>query len=610
MGIGRLNDQNKHTQMSIKERIKRLRAWMSDNNLQAFIVPSNDPHYSEYVADHWKTREWISGFTGSAGVVIITENHAGLWTDSRYFIQAEEELKQGGISLHRSSGDIEADYINWLKESLNEFDKVGVDRTLFSIEQVRRLRQTITASKSEVVLSADPFDIIWYDRPSLPVRPVFEADASKTGADRQERIKAVQSVLTSKGCTHLLVTALDEIGWLLNLRGRDVECNPVFIGYAIVAVEGVHLFADLKKFDGDLQSKLMTAGVQIRPYDHLTHYLQEIEESSTILIDPNKTSQFLFDSLGAASYLETHSPIVRMKAIKNETEQACLREVMVKDGVALVKAFMWIEHQIQQQLPVTEAEFADKIAACRSEQAGYFGESFHAIVGYKGNGAIVHYRPLHGQSAAIEGEGVLLVDSGGQYEDGTTDITRTFYIGGEPDQEVKEDYTAVLKGHIALAKAVFPEGTKGVQLDILARQYLWASHKNYGHGTGHGVGFFMNVHEPPQGFVTGLNERGTTPHEPGMYSSNEPGFYKEKAYGIRIENLVICQRVGQSPYGNFNDFETITLFPIAKNLIDKNLMSDSECQWLNDYHSLVFDKLSVHLNPEERKWLENKCSSL
>lgn len=595
--------------MTIKERIAALRTWMERHDLYAYIIPANDPHQSEYVADHWKMREWISGFSGSAGTVVVTQDHAGLWTDSRYFLQAKEELIEGGLALHKLVNHGEPEYIDWLCAEMVGERKVGIDGLLFSIEAVRDMKHIFAKEKIELVVIEDPFQEIWEDRPPLPKEKIFEVSASSTGETRAERIKNLADKLYETGCTALLVTALDEIAWLLNLRGRDVDCNPVFVAYALVLQEEVLLFVDQAKISEELQEILIGDRVAVRPYETIEEALQSIGSDETILVDQYLTSHTLFQALSNSKTLEAKSPITMMKAVKNPVEQEHLRQVMVKDGVALLKAFRALEEALEADRSITEAEFADILASFRSEQSGYFGESFNAIIGYKGNGAIVHYRPEHGKSAVIRKDGMLLVDSGGQYLDGTTDITRTIHLG-EPSAEEKKYYTLVLQGHIALARAKFPDGTRGVQLDVLARQFLWEELANYGHGTGHGVGYFMNVHEPPQGFVSGLNERGKTVHQPGMYSSNEPGFYKENEYGIRIENLIICQEAGETDSGRFLQFETITLFPIDTNLIEKERLSNREINWLNEYHKQVFDQLSEHLSSEERAWLEEKCKPI
>ncbi|NJN33166.1 MAG: aminopeptidase P family protein [Saprospiraceae bacterium] len=412
-----------------------------------------------------------------------------------------------------------------------------------------------------------------------------------------------------------MVTTLDDIGWILNLRGSDVDCNPVFIGYLVIGLEKTWLFINPTQMNDVLKNRLNHDNIFIKNYTTLLDFLQTISPKETLLIDAANANFSVFYALKNVKIEEETTFSSLMKAIKDETEQHFIREVMVKDGVALVKAFRWLEKNLRER-PVSEYEFASMIAQYRSDQPHYYGESFPAIVGYNANGAIIHYQPTFEDSALIHTEGVLLVDSGGQYADGTTDITRTIALS-EPSAEVKKHYTLVLKGHIALARAQFPKGTRGIQLDTLARQFLWQEGLNYGHGTGHGVGYFMNVHEPPQGFTAGLNARGKTEQEIGMLSSNEPGFYMEGAYGIRIENLILTieapnltQKGANTEGGHFLAFETVSLFPIDTQLIDKQLLTPAETDWFNRYHDCVFDKLSPQLDAAEKEWLKEKCTSI
>ena len=581
---------------------------MERQGIHAYIIPSSDPHKSEYLADHWQVREWISGFTGSAGTVVVTRQHAGLWTDSRYFIQAEQELAGTGVTLHKLINQGVAEYLDWIAEELLKGDTVAVDGWLWSVQEIRQLERVCSANGLDLQVDKDPFSSIWEGKPSRPLAALFEVSPALCGETRAERIQAMRVVLASRGADAMLVTALDEIGWLLLLRGRDVPCNPVFVSYVLLTMEKVVLFLDPGKLDGQLERALEADGIDVVPYELILEYLEQIHPDTTLWIDPNKTAFCLHEALGTGKVMSGDSPIMLAKARKNATEQANLRQVMVKDGVALVRAFRWLEASVDGG-EITEADVSDKLAYFRSQQDGYFGESFNAIVGYGSNGAIVHYRPEHGSCSRVGREHILLIDSGGQYLDGTTDITRTVHLGA-PTPIQKTHYTLVLKGHISLAMAVFPAGTRGIQLDLLARQHLWREGLNFGHGTGHGVGFFMNVHEPPQGFVANLGERGVTAHEPGMYSSNEPGFYQAGEYGIRIENLVICQPFRATEYGQFLHFETITLFPIDTGLIDLSLMRPEELDWINAYHQKVFDALAPHLDAEEQVWLRSKCQPI
>lgn len=594
--------------MSIEERIKALRKEMDKHNIDAYIIPSSDPHQGEYVADHWKSREWISGFTGSAGTVVVTQNHMGLWTDSRYYLQAPKELKEGGGSLHKMDGQDQYPYIGWLEDQLTSGSTVGLDGRLFTVKQVRKMKSRL--ADEEIILDADLQLIqdIWKGRPPLPVAQVEDYPESYAGESREEKLMRIQQRIREKETDAALLSALDDIAWTLNIRGKDVAYNPVVYSYLLVFLNRAVLFIDKAKVPAALMNLLGNANVEVVDYDKINDYLSALSSGIQLWIDPNQISYDLVESINNAAILEEELPVQLMKAIKNDTEVKHIRHAMVKDGVALVKTFKWLEAEVKER-KVKETEVAEKLAHFRSKQVLYQGESFSAIVGYKSNGAIVHYHAEEEDCAEIENEGVLLVDSGGQYLDGTTDITRTFCFD-KPSEDFKDAYTRVLKGHIALAKAIFPEGTKGVQLDILARQYLWDAGLNFGHGTGHGVGFFLNVHEPPQGFVPGLGQRGVTEFKKGMFTSNEPGYYKEGEYGIRIENLVLSVEKEDSEHGRFLCFDTLTLYPISTRLIQKDMLTPEERKWLNEYHERVFHALAPQLTEEEREWLKEQCEAI
>ncbi|HFA51241.1 MAG TPA: aminopeptidase P family protein [Bacteroidetes bacterium] len=586
--------------MTISEKLSALRANMKARGIDAYIVPSGDPHQSEYMADHWKSREWISGFTGSAGTVIVTAGHAGLWTDSRYFIQAAEQLKGSGIELHKLKIPHTAQHRDWLKGHLPEGSKIGFDGRVFSVGKVRSLAKFFYGKKFVFDTETDLIGGIWKDRPPLPKEPVFELPVKYAGLNRKAKLKQVRAKMD--GASHYLISTLDDIAWLFNLRGRDVECNPVFYAYAVVGEKKVWLFTETKKVSGKLKKKLNNDGIIIKPYKSLQGFLQKLPQSASILVDKNSTSNRVFNAIKKERIRDGKNIVRALKAIKNKKETGHIREVMAKDGAALVKLFRWLESTLEKR-PVPECEVAEKLIAFRRAQGNYFGESFPAIVGYQANGAIVHYHAEPATCASIEKKGILLLDSGGQYLDGTTDITRTIALG-RPTGEQKKDFTLVLKGHIALAMAKFPAGTTGVQLDTLARMNLWQQQMNYGHGTGHGVGFFLNVHEPPQG----ISPRSSVALQPGMLTSNEPGLYKAGKYGIRTENLVLCAEDGEEgEFGKFLRFETVTLFPIDLSLIAKNMLSKEEKNWLNAYHEEVFEKLSPRLDRAEKAWLKGKC---
>ncbi len=594
--------------MTVNERIAALRRQMELYGYDAWIVPSSDPHQSEYVAAHWKAREWLSGFTGSAGTLIVTKRHAGLWTDSRYFLQAEQQLADSEIVLHRQRVPHAPEHVEWLAHHLPEHAQVGGNGWLFSVGQVQRLEEALAARHIRFDTSRDLVAEIWTDRPPLPPDPVFEHELKYAGRSRTQKLATVRKRMAELGAAHYLITTLDDIAWLYNLRGSDVPCNPVFYAWALVSARDAHLFVGERKVPGALRQALKADGIWLHPYEAITDVLEHLPEGK-ILIDRATLNYRLYERIPPAMRLPGEHIARQMKAVKNEVEIAHMREVMVRDGVVLVKLFMWLERTITERA-VPETEVAERLVELRRAQGNYFGESFDAIVGYQANGAIVHYRAEPDSCAHIRPQGILLLDCGGQYLDGTTDITRTVALGA-PTPQQKRHFTLVLKGHIALARARFPEGTTGAQLDTLARMHLWQDLLNYGHGTGHGVGFFLNVHEPPQGFAPSpVTSRGRTPFAPGMISSNEPGLYLAEQYGMRIENLMLCRKAGRSAFGTFLEHETLTLFPIDRQLIEPALLTFEERQWLDDYHRMVKDKLSPHLTEAERAWLEERCAPL
>jgi len=591
-------------EMKVNERIAKLREVMKKRGIEAVYVPSADPHQSEYLPGRWKTREWLSGFTGSAGNLIVTSKTAGLWTDSRYFIQGEEELKGTEITLHKMGEPGVLKPLAWLRENLRSGDRLFTDASCITTNVFRKFEKELSKMDVEMVAGDDLFDEIWEDRPAVPVNPVYRHPEEFAIHSTQKKLKELQSTIKKDGVELLLISMLDEVAWLTNLRGSDVECNPVFLAWMAVSTHGGELFIDRGKLSESILEYLKECGIGIRSYDEIYRFAEKLEPGTKVHVDPGAINYRLFLSLKQTEKIEKKSPVCLMKARKSEAEIAHIRNAMKRDGVAVFRAFEWLKKELKVRR-VPEFEFADVIARFRSEQDHYIGESFSAIVGYKGNGAIVHYSAKEGQCAEIEADGMLLVDSGGQYLDGTTDITRTVHLS-EPGPEEKRHFTLVLKGMIGLSQAVFPNKTRGVQLDILARQHLWKAGLNFGHGTGHGVGYFLNVHEPPQGFVPNLSERGTTPMEEGMISSNEPGFYLEGQYGIRCENLVVCRE--NQP--GFLDLETLTLMPFDQKLIDLSLMTTEEITWLNKYHQKVLNELGSLLTDEERKVLEEQCKPL
>ena len=591
--------------MKIDDRINLLREKMLANDLDAYIIPTNDPHQSEYVSDHWKSREWISGFTGSAGVIVITQGHAGLWTDSRYFIQAEEELQGSSVVLHKIKVQHTPQHVEWIVKNLQRKAKVGIDGWLMSKGQNDQYKKILSTKDITMILDIDIISQVWKNRPPLPKDEIFLHDPKYSGKTCNQKIEEVRNVMKSKHVDIYLITALDEIAWVLNIRGKDVDYNPVCIAYALIGMDFTTIYIDGDKVTEEVREYFKSNEIMIKDYYDLVADLNILNEKETILVSPHQVSNMLYKAINGEA-IHGESIIKLQKAIKNDTEIMHIRSVMKKDGAALANAFYWLEQTLKER-SVSEVEFSDKLAMCRNQQGGYFGESFGAIVGFKGNGAIVHYRPQPGKCAKIKkGGGILLVDSGGQYVDGTTDITRTIALG-EPTEEQKKNFTLVLKGHIALAQARFPAGTTGQQLGTFARQFLWDAGKDYGHGTGHGVGFFLNVHEGPQGFAPIYSERGKTAHKPGMFTSNEPGYYKEGEYGIRTENLVITK---EDDTKGFLSFETVTLYPIDIRLIDETNMSSAEKAWFNRYHARVYKEVSPFLSEEIRAWFKLKCRPL
>ncbi len=591
----------------IKDRIAALRQAMQQKGLDAYIIPSHDPHQSEYVADRWKSREWLSGFDGSAGTLVVTATFAGLWTDSRYFIQAEKQLKGTGITMQKQVIPHAPEHVLWLVDNLPQGATVGIDGQLFSVSQVRYLAKNFYEKDIDIIHEHDLLSEIWTDRPTLPDAPVFEHPVEYAGRSREEKLALVRAEMDKKDLNYWLITTLDDIAWVLNLRSSDVTFNPLFISYLIIGEEISYLFIKPGKVSAELQEDLASEGIFLKEYAGIEDFVNNLSTDKVIAIDPAATSIRLFNAIPEGQSNQEKNLIRQLKAIKTDHEVQHIRQAMIKDGVALTRLFRWLTEELKTR-SVSEVEVAAQLADFRSQQALYYGESFGAIVGYNGNGAIVHYRPEPKTCAMIKPEGILLLDSGGQYLDGTTDITRTIALS-TPTAEQKRHFTLVLKGNIALSTMKFPEGTSGAQLDGFARQYLWQEGLNFGHGTGHGVGYFLNVHEPPQGFATSaVTSRGSTPFEPGMFTSNEPGFYWNDHYGIRVENLELCVKAEATEYGQFLEFETLTLFPIDRNLIDQDLLTDKEKQWLNDYHQLVFEKLSPALEKEEVKWLEGQCA--
>ena len=583
---------------SIKERIHALRMAFRPNNIKAFIIPSTDPHLSEYVAPYWMSREWISGFTGSAGTAVILMDKAGLWTDSRYFLQAEKELEGSGITLYKEMLPETPSITKFLCQNLKPGESVSIDGKMFSVQQVEQMKEDLAPYQLQVNLFGDPLKNIWKDRPSMPDAPAFIYDVKYAGKSCGEKVAAIRTELKKKGIYALFSSSLDEIAWTLNLRGSDVHCNPVIVSYLLVTQDEVVYFISPEKITQEVNEYLQEQQVSLRKYDEAESFLNSFT-GENILIDPKKTNYAIYSAINpACKVVRGESPVTLLKAIRNEQEIAGIHHAMQRDGVALVKFLKWLEASVLSGKE-TELSVDRKLHEFRAAQPLYMGESFDTIAGYKEHGAIVHYSATEESDVTLQSKGFLLLDSGAQYLDGTTDITRTIALG-ELTEEEKTDYTLILKGHIALAMAKFPAGTRGAQLDVLARMPIWSHGMNFLHGTGHGVGHFLSVHEGPQSIR--MNENPIV-LQPGMVTSNEPGVYKAGSHGIRTENLTLVCKDKEGMFGEYFKFETITLCPICKKGIIKEMLTAEEVKWFNDYHQTVYKKLSPSLNEEEKKWL-------
>ena len=578
---------------------------MQAEKADAFIIPSTDPHISEYVAPHWQSREWISGFTGSAGTVVVTRDKAGLWTDSRYFLQAAQQLEGTGIDLYKEMLPETPGISEFLCRELEAGNTAGIDGYVFSMLDARQLRKELANKQIELKNMADPMDSIWTDRPALPQAPACIYGTQYAGRTCREKLEDIRQEMKQAGTQALLLPALDEIAWTLNLRGSDVHCNPVVVSYLLIDEEEAHYFIELQKLTPEVKAYLEDNRVTCHAYTDLLPYLRQLK-ASTLLLTPGKTNQAVSEAVPeSCRIVEGASPVALLKAVRNEQEIAGLRKAMQRDGVALVKFLKWLEEAVPGGQE-TEISVDRKLHELRAAQPLYKGESFDTIAGYGAHAAIVHYEATPETDVPLQPRGFLLLDSGAQYLDGTTDITRTIALGPLTEEE-KTDYTLILKGHIDLAMAVFPEGTRGAQLDVLARMPIWQHRMNFLHGTGHGVGHFLNVHEGPQSIR--MNENPVALRA-GMLTSNEPGVYKAGSHGIRTENLVLTVPAGEGMFGRYLKFETVTLCPICTKGIVRELLTQEEADWLNQYHRTVYEKLSTDLDEDERYWLKKACEKI
>ena len=591
--------------MTTDEKIAALRALMAQAGIDAWIVPSADPHQSEYVADRWQARAWMSGFSGSAGTLVVTQDRAGLWTDARYHLRAEQDLAGTAIELFKAGLPNVPAYTDWLAGVLPRGATVGFDGGVFSMNAVASLSQALADKAATLDYDHDLVGQIWQDQPDLPAGLLFLHDSHFSGESRASKLARIRNKMKEQGAQILLLAALDDIAWTLNLRGSDVAYNPVAVSYAVIGDNEARLFVDSNKTPADVREALAADGVALAPYEAIEGYLRGLRDGVAVLVDPDKTSYRLARSIPAGCRVKEQISSARsLKAIKNATELAGIRRAHLRDGVAMVRWQHWLDGALAHSVH-SEVTVAEKLAEIRSGAEHYQGLSFATIAGYAANGAMGHYRAQPASAATLRPRGMLVIDSGAQYLDGTTDVTRTISLGS-PTAAEKRAFTRVLQSHIRLATALFPQNTTGAQLDAQARAPLWQEGWECRHGIGHGVGHFLNVHEGPPRF----SPTGTAPIEPGMVLTIEPGVYFEGRFGVRIENMVIAVHKETTEFGNFYGFETVTLCPIDLELVDLSLLSDQEIAWLNGYHQTVFDSLAPLLTPDEREWLRHETRGI
>lgn len=591
--------------MNYKEKLGRIRESMKQDGVSAYIIPSSDPHISEYVPSRYKCVKFASGFTGSAGTLVITADFAGLWTDGRYFVQANEQLEGSGFELVKLEVQQAPEYITWLYKRLDEGAVVAADSQLLSVMLGTMLTEKLSGKNISFV-SRDYLDAIWENRPALPVDNAFLLNTEVTGAAVTDKLAVIREKMKDAGVAYHLVSSLDDNAWIFNMRGQDVSYNPVVLCFSLITPDTATLFINPDKLTDTDKQSLLASGVMVTAYQDIEGAIAELPADKAIWIDPARTCFGLFRQMpqGMKVIRETN-PSTFLKAVKNTTEIEHTRKVMVRDGVAIVKFLKWVEETVGNET-VTELSAAARLKDFRQEQEGYIGNSFNTISAYAAHGALPHYGPTEESNVEVLRKGLFLVDSGGQYAYGTTDITRVIPMGDNTDQECI-DYTLVLKGMIGGVKARFPKGTRGYQIDAITRQPIWEHGINYGHGTGHGVGFFLNVHEGPHVFNASNNPVAI---ELGMITSIEPGIYRAGSHGIRIENLVLTVADEQNDFDTFYRFESLTLAPIDTSIVRKELLHESHIEWLNAYHATVYEKLSPLLSAEEAAWLKQKTSAI
>ena len=586
------------------KKLSTLRSLIAEYRIDYLVIPSNGPDISDQVQEHWKIIKWLTGFTGSYAFVVVSQSFAGLWTDFRYYIQAEKQLAGSGFKLMLPENFQSSDHAGWLSDNIKQGDTIGFDGRLVSVTDFRKIKNKFGNRSVRYVTDLDLFTTLWTDRPVMPESVVRDHSIKYAGKDRRQKLAEVREKMKKKSVDAHLLTSPEDIMWLLNIRGNDLEFNPVALSYFLLSERSAVLFAGIGKISEELLEEFAQLKIEIKNNNTLTEVLSSLKAVSSVLLSPDTTSTALYNSIPEHLIIvEDVSIPGRMKAVKNHIEIKNIEHVMIRDGIALTKFFYWLENNTGK-MKMTESSLAFKLREFRTEQPDYIGPSFRTISAYNANAALPHYETDPVYSSIISGNGIFLIDSGAQYHGGTTDITRTIIIGN-PLPEQKRDFTLVLKGHIALASAKFPAGTKGYQLDILARQYLWEAGLNYGHGTGHGVGFCLNVHEGPQSISPAAN---CTSIEAGMLISNEPAVYREGLYGIRTENLMICYEDEETEFGKFLKFDTVSLCYIDRNLIEQDLLSRQETEWLNKYHEELYTKIAPYLESREKAWLRLKTN--
>lgn len=593
---------------NIPERIAALREAMKQHKIDAYIIPTSDPHMSEYPADCWKYREWISGFTGSAGTVIITADKAGLWTDSRYFLQASTQLEGTGIELFKMMLPETPTIPEFLTHELKERQTVGLNGETYSLADARSLEKALAEKEIKLNTNASLIDPIWKERPAIPEAPMFEMPIELSGKSTEDKLLDINKMLHKAGADCTILSALDEVAWTFNIRGTDVAYNPVVISYAFVSEKESVLFVNPKKIPAEIAEHLKKEGVTLADYGMLATFLSRLPERTRVFIDSKRTNVAIYNALPKSSILiEGISPANHLKSIKNEAEIKGFRNAVLKDGIAMTKFYFWLEKMLKAGEKVTELSAAAKLTALRSEQPQYVMDSFASISSYGPHGAVVHYSPTPETDTELKTDSLYLLDSGAQYLDGTTDITRTIALCDEPSEQMKKDFTRALKGTIGIAKCKFPAGIRGCLIDAFARKALWDAGINYLHGTCHGIGHCLNVHEGPQSIRM---EENPVILEPGMVMSDEPAMYRPGEYGIRTENMILIREDSETEFGKFLGFETLTLCYIDTKLVIPSMLSVREHAWLNKYHQMVYDLVSPHLNEEEKAWLKEKTAEI